>query len=1138
VGIVSGGGLMSGGRKTQRTEYVTPTEKRSLLAELGQRSGQAIEALGLALDTPGAIARGFLAGDPLSGFSFDRNTRVTGEELLDSYGLKPENPYLSTPAGFAAELITDPLAYATFALQSGGRAAQAAAKAGLKQYAPQVASLKRGADATTTGKYTLTALEKAGIAPKPSVLATRPLVGPRLAGMTTTLDEVTRAAPNYSEALAKVQQALGDTPYSAVKDERIGGLFGFQNPLTGQGWGFNPNMTAGKIDDLTSLNTAERIADALDRVGQGIGWSYPARVASAAFDKAVGGRVGVADQIYNMRRSATGERALLSGRSEATQHAMRLSALQIPEAIQQATGVKNFFSPEGADALLRLVEGKPIGNDADLLRGVPGLGDWITGWKTIADSKLNAASNMGLKARALNDPFGVNFSPRSAPELDFADTALNSPVHASLYAAHINNQIARNKNLFVPGGTYQLQQISLDPRVRAFMKGTSQETEEQIGAHIAQLVGNPLVGAEQGAGIARVFRRLGPDVPDNVPVFGTHPVIEQMQYIINEDLRVANADSAIEALAEGAIDMRAAQVPGGRHVPLNKAFAEISSRLGFDIRSDAARTQLKSRVLSMLFPEGTSLKAVKFKNLAVPEEMVNRIIRTHDFYAKPEVQSQVASLFDKFTTLFKSSVLAWPSRFARDAYSNVFSIWLESGDAIETAKGFWAGSKLLDNKVDGLADYFRRIPRYAGLQGFTDEQVLTQVRLDVGSTGILQGLATTDLLSASRRGDIGQFIPGSTPVSVQRGLATLMPEAGIPFSQRLKDFATIKGVNTTYETKNPVYLAANQIGDAVDSTARLAGFFTLMRQGFAPEEASRRMMRALVDYSSLTPFERGTMRKIFPWWAYTSRIGKFAVENLLERPGGRYGQTIRAINDLQATTDESYIPTALRQRFAIRVPEMFSTPGSQTFLTDIDLPGIDTLNMVRLGYQPDMAGSLLQTGQNTLAEVLQQANPLVRSAAELATGQDFFSKRPLDQAVTPLDTLYRAASGDQYARLNPLLRAGLSNAISAVPLGSRGVSAAANLVDARVPDVSQRVLKTLVNNLTGVKGMTVDPEYEALDAINKIKEQLAPYNREFVQSYIPKDLLPRIPLESQRMDALSRDLQRDVRQLYQKRYAK
>jgi len=419
-----------------------------------------------------------------------------------------------------------------------------------------------------------------------------------------------------------------------------------------------------------------------------------------------------------------------------------------------------------------------------------------------------------------------------------------------------------------------------------------------------------------------------------------------------------------------------------------------------------------------------------------------------------------------------------------------------------------------------------------------DAQLIEQVKLDVGTTGILSGLASADLLSSNRRGDIGQFIPGSTPISVSASLRQLQPQAGIPISQRLRDFVTVKGVTNDFETRNAVFNASNMLGDTIDSMGRLGGFFALMRQGVAPEEAASRMMKSLVDYSSLTPFERKTIRQIAPWWAYWSRSGKYAVEQLLTRPGGRYGQTIRAINDLQATTDQQYIPTALRQRFALRMPDLSGLSGSQTFLTDIDLPGIDVLNTVRLGYQPDILGSVLQTGQQTLGELVNQMNPLVRTGAELVTGQDFFSKKPIDQAVTPLDTIYRAATGDRYARINPLVRAGLNTAISTVPLGSRSVSALASAVDARVPNVPFRAVKTLVNNLTGVKIANVDPELEALDALNKIRQQLAPYNREFVQSYIPAELLPRIPLESQRLNALSKDLQRDLRNIYASKYGR
>ena len=1133
MGIYSGG--LAGVRAANaRQEYLPAAEQRSLMAELGQRSGQAIEGLGLLLDTPGAIARGVLAGDPLSGFTFDRQRRVSGEDLLGVYGLKPSNPYLSTAAGLVTDIALDPLAYATLPFTAASRAGAAGAKAGLTKYAPYVATLKAGSEATSTGAFTLKSIEKAGLKPTSSVLQTRPLVGPRLAQATTTLDEVMRAAPDPTEALKNVQLALGDVPYDEVKNEKLGGLFGFNNPFTGSSSAYNPRMSDGLMPDLQTLNIPERIADALDRTGQSFAWSYPSRLAASMVSKSVDGKIGVADQIGAMRKFDLEGIAKREGRQEATEHALGLAELSIPETLSQQSGVSDFFSPQGGDVLLRLLENKPLGNDLDFLRQVPGLDDWIVGWRVIAAQKLERAKALGLSHSELQSVFGTYFTPRSAPELDFSDVALNRAANPAAYSVTIPNQMRRNQDLDVPGGTYQLQQISLDPKVRAWAKGESAENETVIGAYINQLIGNPLVTEEQGIEIARVMRRMAPDLPDNIPVFGTHPILEQMGYIVKEELRRSRAEAAYEALADSAINLGRRQVGGGKHISLSQALARIGDQIGLVKGSAEARASLRQAVTNSLFAQGTNPKAVRMASLSVPEEVVNRIMRLSDFYAAPESQNEVLGLYDKFTTLFKSSVLAWPSRFVRDMYSNVFSVWLENGNAGETLQGLRNASLILNNKYSEVMPYLMSIPRYAGK---TPEEVKRLFQVDVGRTGILSGLATSDLMSANRRGDIGQFLPGSTPISVGRGLQEMVPDGSTNLAQKAADFFTIRGVNTNYQTKNPVYNAAQIVGDTVDSMGRLGGFMSLMRLGVAPEEAASRMMAALVDYSSLTTFERSTIRRIVPWWAFNSRIGAYAVRSLMKNPGGRYAQTVRAVNDLQATTEETYIPTALRQRFAIRVPESLTPKGGPTsFLTDIDLPGFDTLNLVRMGYQTDALGAALQTGQNTMGELMQQTNPLIRSVAELATGQDFFSKRPIEQSVTAYDTLYRAATGDKFARINPLVRAGLSNAVSAVPLGPRSVSLFANLVDARVPSVPFRALKAGINNLTGVKIQNVDTEYEALDALQKIRQQNQPYTSEFIQSYIPEDLLPNIPVENQRLDALSKQLQRQLRDIYAQRY--
>ena len=110
-------------------ERMPPEEKNEILNALYQRGGQAFENLHLALDTIPAIGRGILAMDPLSGFNWDVEKRISGPELLEKAGIAPRDPYIKATAGFATEVATDPLFWFSgglSALSKGGDAARAA----------------------------------------------------------------------------------------------------------------------------------------------------------------------------------------------------------------------------------------------------------------------------------------------------------------------------------------------------------------------------------------------------------------------------------------------------------------------------------------------------------------------------------------------------------------------------------------------------------------------------------------------------------------------------------------------------------------------------------------------------------------------------------------------------------------------------------------------------------------------------------------------------------------------------------------------------------------------------------------------------------------------------------------------------
>jgi hypothetical protein len=80
-------------------------------------------------------------------------------------------------------------------------------------------------------------------------------------------------------------------------------------------------------------------------------------------------------------------------------------------------------------------------------------------------------------------------------------------------------------------------------------------------------------------------------------------------------------------------------------------------------------------------------------------------------------------------------------------------------------------------------------------------------------------------------------------------------------------------------------------------------------------------------------------------------------------------------------------------------------------------------------------------------------------------------------------------------------------------------------------------LKVAVNETTGLRLQTVDPEYELLDARNKIGEFLRRYQNTFMQRYIPKERLPELPPEAILFNALDSELQTDLTDFYQRKRA-
>lgn len=1041
----------SGGRSG--ASQMSAEEESSWLRSLARNTGTAIEQVGLALDTPGAIARGILAGDPLSGFNWDYDKRTSGEELLQSYGLLKEdtNPYLKAGAGFVADIATDPFFWVSTPLQSLSKAGKAASAAGLLDLAPMVAQKQMGSAAldTMTGRAADAAMERLlprGLAKTEANYAVRPLVGPRLARTQTTLDDVVQAAKDPQSAMQDVLAYLDKKglDYDAIKDQNLGGAFGL-----------------GPMSPLATFTPpgSEKVLDAMDALGQAIGWSYPARLASAAFDNRVAGQIDAGDQMAAIRQYNALDEAKSAGRRAAAYHADTVASIPMSDRAKTLLGADSLLSSQGNDFLTRMFEGKPTATDRGLAQELPGIDRAMASWDRIRRSNIAQADALGMDIAELQDPrFGVKYSPRAGTELDFGE--YGTGFGRSQFQAGVSEDMNRNPALFTPGGTVDLREASKLPIVREWAKAGSQSPQSvaQVGGEIARYInqkhGYAAIDQNQGEAIARVMYRLNKDLPSDVPIFAGHPLNEQARAIISQETARANAKYVYDALTESAVPMRANQIPGSGFKNIVSAANEIAGRVGLKTGSGGLDADVQRNIVERLAQKmGVSPNQIDISQVAIPEQVYARLSRIQDFYSSPRAQQEVSGMLDGVTQAWKSFLLAFPARHVRDWYSNIASVWLETGSPAATTMGYSIARGVLAGDLESVLPKIAELPRYKALGNI--DAVRQQFKGDVAAAGIMTGLAQTDALTAKRSGELSRVLPGVQPVTRLGSFKEFIPDGSRNPLQMAYDQTRVRGLTDQFETKNALLNWSQKLTDANDSIARLGGWLALMSQGVSPMQAADRMHQALVNYESLTTLERGLLRKIFPWYSYNSRIGKYVAQSLMENPGGSYAQLVRGVNTLQQSNDDTYVPQRLRQQISFRIPDEFlaavgmpQTPGNTTFLTKFALPGLETFSYV----DPHSI-------QGTIQKLASQTNPYIRGLSELAFDKDLFTGRSLADSDPAVNKIYRAATGGE-----------LSNTAKVVGQNFPGIQRiagiGANLLDDRYP-LERTLPKTAINAIAG-----------------------------------------------------------------------
>lgn len=1170
---IDGYGVLPVRRKKRTLADLMPEEeKASLLQQLANQGSSGLSSVGWLLDTPGALVRGVLAGKPLSGFG-SSDDRVTGRELLRQYGLVGESDnWANFSGGLTAEILLDPLTYASFGLSAllgtGAKtaAAKTAARAGLIGTAGDDLVL-RAQRAAASGAVPNTGVATFLRGSTPATLADD-IAGEAATRAGRGIDNValrgSEEARARAESLAAARRAFdqaGGTDelwrqsLARSNSLRIPGVVDTAFDMFGRGTG---DALARGSDWLRANSRATPVIGPVLRTAQ------------ALFDPRVKTFTDEPGQLFGRRVSRAEEMAIRDADTriadltvdlfrDLDQHVAANPSIFDGTPLAGRTGSEIVRSQEFGRAFGDVMENQldQLSPEMVTLFRHPTVQRAVRFARDEQARALRNAERLGIPLRYNDLPNGIDYFTRQAtevvnPRYDPRYPARQSvPLRGTAVASVNDGARSARRDYTQAFPRWVLERMYQDSDFQAALRNapnadvrnlidewlaTNASTFEPIrngvGAYdfMARNIDPTDLTDEGIAAAERVGRRIDQayqDLADSlrrtplqmaeqgIPKFG-NALNDLTGYIRHNARREATADVLLDELANNMLLQAADDVPGGTAYAVGDALHELG------LIGRAEGDAIPAGVQALANRMGIDPQ-VLMSQRSIPRELVDRLSTRLVNARTPREATGLLKAFDNFTQRFKSLALLWPARYTRDMYSGAFAGATQGAfnplDAI-------AGISVRGGNYERLARQLRGAPGYRAEDLFptgvppTDaeltEAVIRKFLKGAGAQGLTSASAVDDLGRQARNMTFRDSFPGASG-PILAGMLGRMRRRPVPWD--LWSMRTSEG--------NPNWLLelGDRAAEGSDAFNRIGSYLTRIRQGDSPAAAKAIADLTQVNYrpEAFTAFERDFLKRIFPFYSYTKGITPLVAQELTENPAGLMGQSIRAINRASEPSENRFTPEYLRQSAAIPIDPTFpllgaDTPGITRFLTNIDLPHEGLLNLFTPGVSNSLVGtvgdSLMKTGSNLLG----QTNPLLKGPLEFILNRQFYSGRQLSDLYSTLEQ-----------SLGPAGR-GLEQVAVNIPGGSRALGTYRQLTDSRITP-QERAVKFLVNALTGVKLQDVDQErtvrLAARTTLNQLLDQaqgMATYENMFIK---PEDLVKLSPQE-QRQYLLYRILQSEA----------
>ena len=1173
-GLLRPGGLDITGvapldRDPRIEDLMDEEEQASMLQNLAYAGSSGLTGFGWLLDTPRAVVSGFLSGGPMKGLSAlweSSDDRVTGRELNRQYGLAgDQDNWANFGGGLATEVLTDPLTYASLGLAPllGAVARTAAGKAAQKA-------------AMFTGDLGLVAKQAVDRGLRPAGYGRMML---QRETPEAYLDLLRQLDPARADELARnfrtvagdqADELLGQQ-MSASNRISIPGIYDGATDLFGSGAGDRITQAADWLGQAAQqtpiLGDALRGAraltwgPALGRVREADQWraratSEARRLGEAASNRWLGEVMpSIANEIGMDRFQKTDFRRQLSDA-----FGMAMENQQGTEAWRNLPDeIRTLFDGGGGsmlvdtarqfqdDALFRARElGLPL-QETQLPFDI----GYLSRQKVFPESPRMAPGYEAATSRNLDSGLELFGLPGEASRKDWTRP----------FPRWVLNKMAGDKE-------FQTALRSINPRAepQSVMEFVDNWLRTQTPDYWTQTQRDGLAGpysylrqgldegtpeaAEALTKATGLYEELADSVAslplnyadEGLPFYGD-PLSDFTNYVRGRGRTERVGQTLYDELAKAAVN--AGRTPSFSSYTAQEALEKFGLNLKEgQVLDDAGEVversnaeRLFQEALERYRPQGQNWiqsgrdDAYKFDidNLRVPQDMVENLLQGVKKATVPTEAQGLLKKYDQFLQSFKSLALLFPSRYTRDAYSGSFAAATQGlFNPLDSWAGFRAGGgnyKALARQLRGGL-FGKAAPGYEGLSDedailkFLSESAgerLTDFNVADDLARNASNLTTPDLFP----GSAGPYMQGVKDKFRRQPNPVPLTEIGPDGKRRVSRSNLFWAQRSRAGSPNWLLEAGDRAATASDSWNRIGTYLTAIREGYTPEAAKQMADLTQVVYrpEAFSAFERDFVKRIVPFYSYTKGIAPLVADNLINRPAGLMGQSIRMVNRAGEPSEDRFVPEYLRQSAAIPVDASsifgVQTPGVQRFLTNIDLPHEGLLNLFTpgLGNTPTqkLLNTVLKTGQNLLG----QTSPALKGPLEYFTDRQFYSGRQLSDLYSMAEKL-----GIPGGR-------GWDQLIANLPGGSRIMGLTRQLADDRI-SLPERLAKLGVNTLAGVKLQDVDQDrtvrLAARSALNELLSQtpnIGTYENLFIKN---EDLLKLSPQE-QRQYLLYRVLQ-------------